>query len=454
MASWKFVVTNLNYEPLGELTDYMEMSISRRINAVDSGSFRVRGDNPMFATLASQKCMVKGYRDGVLQCFMYVWSAEMVGDAEKVSLAVTLAAPAIQMKRLYTYEQGSVSGSLRPTVAYDRYRLFYHLMSQALFNRTRYAVDPSLFAAKGPLFTELLIASGVPPCMPLMVEYADGITTTMLYDDEPDRLANAPMSDRLQKFAAGTAGFDWYWEPTEPTAYYTTQTAFQAVLGDKTAPIGTELWTKSSNGTIAEVPGIGSDGNLTQYTQAVAMFRPGRPIGIDRSSLVSFEYGTGAYNLSGFALSATREYQANMIGQRLAGTTGNVQYALQGGADFDYATALGRIERAQEWGYMADFTQFDVSDPVYLQQLLDESILLRKEPMRRLSITPTTMLGLDTDPPDFGVDFGLGDTVRATVNNPQTGDRLVDGAVRVHGVAWAVKDSGAETMTLTIQENE
>lgn len=458
---WKFIVTDLFFNQIDELHDYYDMNVSRRLNGVDSGSFRVRGDNPLFSVLASQQCMIKGYRDGVLQCWMYVWTTETVGESDKITLAVTMASPAVRMDSIFASAGDVFPMSLDIATPQDRYRIFYHLFAPALAHgyKLSYGVifggitgppveppsslpgpqDPS-----DPWYTIWTYSGGARPTPGLMARYAD-LGSTMLYNDSDDRYNNVPFSDRLQTFSQGSAGFDWYWEPTEVQWWYTSRAARNADRSaGQTSARSSDLWTQADG--YEDIPDVASDGESPHWTNSVALLRTASNIGTDRTEAV-FEYGTGVHNLTGFKFSASRQYQSNRMTQRLAGQTA---------ADSPYLTSWGGgpsseyIGNIATWGTLDSVGQFDVSDAVYLQDLLDQAVTIRKDPMRRLDITPISSYGAPSDPPQFGSDFFLGDTVTTHIVNPANGTILVDGAVRVHGVAWSLKESGAETMSITI----
>jgi hypothetical protein len=446
--SWKFIVTDLLHNQIGELTDYYEASIIRRLNGVDSGSLRVRADHPMFALLSSQQCMIKAYRDGAIQANMYVWAAEITGEGDKISLAVTLTAPAIRLENMFL-APGGAPAAIKLAVAEDRYRIWHHVFNTAMEGTLKGGIPfhPEV-PESDPNYAGYVLyqtTQGNIPTLPCHVPY--GLTgTTMLYDDYDDRTNTAPMSQRLQMFSQGAAGFDWYWIPTEPQWWWKTQTAQTLNRGTypdvKTTTISGSPWTAASS--FATIPVPAPDGVNPLWHRSVATMLAAQKVGANKTATAVFEYGTGEHNLTGFKFSGTRQYQANWMTQRLAGASqaGQGQYSTNAFADNGKSLLM--------WGKTDAIGQFDVADTTYLQSLLNEAVALRKQPMRRLEITPISSYGAPSDPPNFGVDFGLGDTVTTRIVNPVNGVAIVNGVVRVHGVAWTIKESGAETMSVTI----
>lgn len=88
---WSLILTDKNYVPVGEILNASDRRVAKPLSKIDTASFRVRLDNPLADPLLSCKGYVKAYRDGVLQFFGPVLSAEEVGDSMNASISVNCA---------------------------------------------------------------------------------------------------------------------------------------------------------------------------------------------------------------------------------------------------------------------------------------------------------------------------------------------------------------------------
>lgn len=97
MARWAFVITDINFVPLGEIIDASSRTVSLILNKVDTASFTVRLDNRFAPLLISSACFVKAFRwtnlssTPTLMFYGPVVSAEEVGTKDVVTLNVNCA---------------------------------------------------------------------------------------------------------------------------------------------------------------------------------------------------------------------------------------------------------------------------------------------------------------------------------------------------------------------------
>ena len=100
--AWSLVLTDLNYNPVGEILNAKERTINLGLSRVETCSFKVRMDNQLMPDLEGCEGYVKAYRDGALQFFGPIVKTEEVADSNTQSLAVNCASPAwFLSKRMY-----------------------------------------------------------------------------------------------------------------------------------------------------------------------------------------------------------------------------------------------------------------------------------------------------------------------------------------------------------------
>jgi hypothetical protein len=408
MARWKFVVTDLMYNPIGELSDFYDMTLNRRLNGGDSMSFRVRYDNPFFYTLSTQEACIKAYRDGVLQFFGNVWTADISGTSETCSLAVSVAAPFLRADKMFgnaadsyvnTTQNYAGTRAIAPFMIYWGYTLFQNAMT-AVPGHSALPADVETYATN-PLAVESRLVLGD------WEGYYPNVTSAIRYTKAPfESLATA-----LTATSSTSVGFDWYWKPTEPTYMQTDSSPYFQVYNP------TNIYAQPS----------------WPVAKTIALLRAENVIGYDMSATAVF--GSNS-NLAEYKLTSTRETQANNIAQKPAATV------YQG---VDSASRL-------KWGSMDVADPFSSMDsPALVQALLDRAVSLRKNPLRRLEITPVASYP-GSGMPNFGTDYFLGDIIGIRLTLPNGVKIVPSGYARVHGVTFNFTEGGAEKIALTITE--
>lgn len=96
MAAWRFIITDLSLNPVGEVLNFVgdSRTLSFGLRTLPQARFQVRMDNPLAEQLASVECYLKVYRDSSLKFFGPVISSEEVGNDQITSLSVTAAGQA------------------------------------------------------------------------------------------------------------------------------------------------------------------------------------------------------------------------------------------------------------------------------------------------------------------------------------------------------------------------
>lgn len=87
-ARWQFILTDQAFNPIGELLNIKDRSISLGLNRLDTASFKMRLDNPLSDSLIETMGFIKGYRNGILRFYGPVVTAEEAGAGNEFSLAV------------------------------------------------------------------------------------------------------------------------------------------------------------------------------------------------------------------------------------------------------------------------------------------------------------------------------------------------------------------------------
>lgn len=205
-----------------------------------------------------------------------------------------------------------------------------------------------------------------------------------------------PVSECIQELATAYDGFDWFFDPID-------NFAAGSVTGTK-----------------------------------IASLRAAPVIGSTRSEAV-FEWGTGRNNITTFKWQVGRDTQANKVYHN----TSNGPDA----AGFPTVSALDTAS-ISNWGLLEELANADLLDASMRQNLVNEHVNVRKNPRQVIEFTP------HIDPYDagrlplYGVDYGVGDTVRARV--ALGGPSKFDAAVRVYGVTFDINDLGIEQQALSL----
>lgn len=85
---WRFVLTDKSFIPLGEILNAYSRHVVLPLNKLATASMRVRLDNPLADELLGCKGWIKGYRQGQLEYFGPVISAEETADEQGAGVAI------------------------------------------------------------------------------------------------------------------------------------------------------------------------------------------------------------------------------------------------------------------------------------------------------------------------------------------------------------------------------
>lgn len=392
---WQVILTGLDYVPVGEITALFDFTLTKPLNAADTCSFRVRYDNPLYEQLDSLECNVKIYRDDVLEFFGPVITCETSGSSEAASAAVTCQSPAWILDRTFTSATSTTE---------DKGAYFTRVASNAVgFGWGQY-----YFSGFAPLIGETL---NVSPLWFAPFTVGTNLVPTLATPGE-----NKTLQTVLGEISAGIDGFDWIIVPTEPTP--------RVPSG---APVGYPIF-----------PSIGT------FTGAAT-------IGQARPEVI-FEWGMGQRTLSEFQNITSREEQTTFLRTSFtddAGATKTAQWP-DVGPFFDYEPLVTDPD-TRKWGILSGDVSLDIpSDPVRLE-ILKGARELRKQPKRRLAITPRGSYPGEANPPAYRTAWNIGDTVGVRIAGA-TGKMRINASVRIYAVQFALSDNGTEKMTLTVVE--
>jgi hypothetical protein len=205
------------------------------------------------------------------------------------------------------------------------------------------------------------------------------------------------ISDILSELSASTAGFDWRVRPVE----------------------------NFINGVVA--------------SPKIARFEAKPTWGQDRPNAV-FEWGSnGRGNIASYTRSVDRSTQAN-----------NVFHFTSNGPDAPGYPTMNANDPANitVWNQLEDLAQADILDPTLRQTLLNEHIAVRENPRQIITFNPHIDPTGGARLPRFGLDYEVGDRVRARA---QFGNSVrFDALFRVWGVTFTVDNNGTETASLQL----
>lgn len=154
-----------------------------------------------------------------------------------------------------------------------------------------------------------------------------------------------------------------------------------------------------------------------------------------------FEWGEGRNNIASYRRSVSRDTQAN-----------KVYHSTSAGPDAPGTPTISAIDATSitDWGLLEDLAQADLVDATLRQKLVDEHVLVRKNPRQVINFEPhidPANLGLL---PKFGVDYNVGDQIIARAK--YAGRERFNGWFRVWGVEFNLDNHGVERATLTLAE--
>lgn len=167
----------------------------------------------------------------------------------------------------------------------------------------------------------------------------------------------------------------------------------------------------------------------------IALLNVKPSLGTTRPNCV-FEYGTGQRNLASYDRLLSKDGICNEAFSLPTGWPGTSSIG-------DSVVVSGDIPSMATRGLFQDVLPNDLVSVGLRQELCDENVAVRTRARQQITVTPTVDCNLD-----YGVDYGVGDTVtaRAFVN----GAYRVNGTVRIYGVDFSVDDNDAETPSLVL----
>lgn len=363
MAVWSFQLSDLAFNPVGEILNAQNRTVNFGLSRPGTASVTIRLDNPLIPFLDQGMGYIKAYRDSSLLFFGPIVGIQEAGQREDATLAVTASdASWILAHRL----AGKTPAGIVIAAAKDRAQIVKDFIDAAnAENETHIDTTGTIAAASASTYQ-----------------------------------ANAykPISECLADLAASLDGFDWLFLPRE--------NFFGGVV---------------SSSKIASF-----------YAQPV--------IGTTKPEAI-FEWGVGRRNVVSYNRAIARDTQAN-----------KVYHNVDSGADAAGYPTVSQLDSDSiaRWGLMEDLAQADLLDNGLRQQLVNEHVRIRSQPRQVIEFQPHIDDGTGRVP-NFGVDYGIGDMVRARI---KYGSRLrVDSLVRVFAVSFALDTEGLETTTLTLSDD-
>lgn len=390
VGSWRFVLTDTNFVPVGEVINASERSVTLGLSRIDAASFKIRLDNPLADPLRFLSGYLKAYRDGTLMFYGPLVGAEETVNDDGAYVTVNAAGVGWFLnKRLAGKRQDSPG--YQTWTATDRATIIGQYISDILdiefkpFLAPLNPRDIRDFRLYGNTYIDVAT---------LPMTSASAITYTV----PPYK----PFMELVNELSAGLGGFEWRIMPRE-------------------------------NWVAGAVSGI-KIGNMTS-APVLGQSRPG----------AVFEFGIGRTNITGYTRSLNREGQANRVYHLLSTGPLEPNPAQTPPVTQDSVTSA----TLADWGIMEDIAQADLVDRTMRQQLVDEHGRVRQTPRSTIVFTPAADYG-DGRMPEFGVEYDVGDTVRARAR--YGGIDRFNAAFRVWGVQFNINEFGVETPVLTLSE--
>lgn len=167
-----------------------------------------------------------------------------------------------------------------------------------------------------------------------------------------------------------------------------------------------------------------------------------RPMGFgDFREEAVFEWGVGRNNMKSFKQTVTRDTQANRM-----------YHNVSTGPDSPGYPTLNALNLTSISNYrlLEDLAQVDLTDAGLRQQFVDESVRIRAFPRQIIEFVPHIDPDLSGRVPQYGVDYDVGDLVRARA---VFGGRVVfDAWFRLWGMSFEISDMGVETGSMALAE--
>lgn len=394
MATWQFVLTDANYQPLGEVLNAAERKVALPLDKLPTASFRVRLDNPLADPMVSTACYLKAYRTPYrgfpsLQFFGPLVSAEESADRDNATIAVNAVGVGWFLQKRLAGQ--SSTGTVFPTT--DRAQIIKSLIDTA--HTTMPSTSNDLAGSYGYQFNPYGSSPDLVSALDTGIDTATGhisAASATGYTAGPFKTILECLNDLATSFD----GFDWRITPIENYAN-------GAVTGAKIGRF--EAW-----------PVIGA-----QASNAV------------------YEWGIGRRNIESYKRAVSRETQAN-----------HVFHIASAGPDAPGFPTVSAIDTAsvKDWRLLEDLAQADILDSSLRTSLAQEHVKVRRMPRQVIEFTP------HVDPydsgrlPQFNSDFFVGDTVRARAM--YKGVMRFDVAIRVWGVSFSINELGVEQQTLAL----
>lgn len=177
---WTFVLTDLAFQPLGEILNASDRSVDLPLNRLSTAAFKIRLDNPMADVITTTEGYIKVYRDGTLVFFGPIISAEEVAEEKGPTVAVNAVGSGWILTKRLTGK--STTGKVFATLT-DRAQIIKTLID-----------DQNTLNFTGVATTGAISSS-----------------SAITYTAGPYR----PVFDVLQELSASVDGFDWAITPTE-----------------------------------------------------------------------------------------------------------------------------------------------------------------------------------------------------------------------------------------------
>lgn len=394
LPHWDFVLTDSFYVPIGQLVNADGRSVALKHNGFPTFNFTVRLDNPLTYALSGAGGYIKGYRNGVLEYFGPIISAEETADSQTKSLAVVSSGVGWFLQKRLAGK--SADGTAFTTT--DRAQIIKALLdainaeSETGIATSDIVADVSPYVPPGSGNSLVFGSTASRPVSGLGTPNITAASASS-YKAGPYK----PLYDCMRELWPGTEGFDWQIVPYDN---YTT--------------------------------GIVD-------SQKIGQFRAYPLIGQQQPEAI-FEFGQGRNNVMSYRRTISRETQANQVYHNVSDGPDAPGYPTQ--SKFDAASILA-------YRMVEDIAQADVKDLVIRQRLLDEHLRVRAYPRQVVDFQPHLQDGTGRVP-DWRTEYMLGDQVRARI---KTGGQVtLDAWCRVYGVTFEIDKQGMERVSLTLAE--
>lgn len=224
---WNFILTDLNFVPVGEIRNAANRKIALPLNNLDTLSFQVRLDNPLADALASTAGYIKAYRDKQLLYYGPIVSAEENADSSAATVAVN------------SVGAGWVLGE----------RLAGKSATGYIFGA---GID------RATIVNQLITMANTESETHIDTSYGVSSPSSINYTAGPYR----PISEIITELSASTQGFDWRIVPMEN---YVSGTVTSQKIGQFQA---TNIWGTEQDNAVFEF-GAGR-ANVASYQRTVS----------------------------------------------------------------------------------------------------------------------------------------------------------------------------------------